>query len=71
MDFSYTPEQQRLVARVAELCDVIEPYELECEMNNGLTDEAHATIRQAVLDAGLQAVNMPTAWGGAGLSTME
>ena len=37
MDFSYTPEQQRLIARVRELCDFIQPYELECEMNNGLT----------------------------------
>ena len=37
-------------------------------MNNGLTPEAHATIRQAVLDADLQAVNMPREWGGAGLT---
>ncbi len=71
MDFSYTPEQQRLIARVRELCDFIKPYELECEMNNGLTPEAHANIRQAVLDADLQAVNMPREWGGAGLTTME
>ena len=71
MDFSYTPEQQRLIARVRELGDFIQPYELECEMNNGLTPDAHATIRQAVLDADLQAVNMPKEWGGAGLTTME
>lgn len=71
MDFSYTPQQQRLIARVRELSDFIQPVELECEMNNGLTDQAHTTIRQAVLDAGLQPVNMPKKWGGAGLTTTE
>ena len=71
MDFSYTPEQRRLMVRVRELYEFIKPYELECEMNNGLSDDVHATIRQAVLDAGLQAVNMPREWGGAGFTTME
>jgi butyryl-CoA dehydrogenase len=71
MDFSYTSEQRALIARVRELYEFIKPFELDCEMNNGLTDEQHARIRQAVLDAHLQAVNMPREWGGAGLSTME
>jgi butyryl-CoA dehydrogenase len=71
MDFSYTAEQRRLIARVRELYEFIKPFELECEMNNGLSDEVHAKIRQAVLDADLQAVNMPRKWGGAGFTTME
>jgi butyryl-CoA dehydrogenase len=71
MDFSYTPEQRRLIERVRELYDFIKPHELECEMNNGLSDGVHESIRQAVLDADLQAVNMPREWGGAGLTTME
>jgi butyryl-CoA dehydrogenase len=71
MDFSYTYEQRRLIERVRELYEFIKPFELECEMNNGLSDDVHAGIRQAVLDADLQAVNMPREWGGAGLGTME
>lgn len=71
MDFSYTPEQQRLIERVRELYEFIKPFELECEMDNGLSADAHQRIRRAVLDADLQAVNMPRTWGGAGLTTME
>jgi acyl-CoA dehydrogenase len=71
MDFSYTAEQQALIYRVAELYEFIRPFELECEMNDGLGEEAHQTIRRAVLDADLQAVNMPRKWGGAGLTTLE
>ncbi len=71
MDFRYTPDQQALIARVRELYEFIKPYELECEWDNGLSADAHARIRQAVLDADLQAVNMPREWGGAGLTTME
>ena len=71
MDFRYTPDQQALITRVRELYEFIKPYELECEMDNGLSTAAHARIRQAVLDAGLQAVNMPREWGGAGLTPMD
>ncbi|MFL6287366.1 MAG: acyl-CoA dehydrogenase family protein [Actinomycetes bacterium] len=71
MDFSYTPEQRRLIERVRELYEFIKPFELECEMDNGLSDAVHGRIRQAVLNADLQAVNMPREWGGAGLTTME
>jgi butyryl-CoA dehydrogenase len=71
MDFSYTPEQRRLIERVRELYEFIKPFELDCEMNNGLSDDDHARIRHAVLEADLQAVNMPREWGGAGLTTME
>jgi butyryl-CoA dehydrogenase len=71
MDFSYTPKQRALIQRVRELYEFIKPFELECEMNNGLSDEVHTSIRAAVLDADLQAVNMPREWGGAGLTTME
>ena len=71
MDFSYTPEQRRLIERVRELYEFIKPFELECEMNNGLSDAVHGLIQRAVLDADLQAVNMPREWGGAGLTTME
>ena len=47
------------------------PFEDECERNNGLSAESHASIKAAVLDAGLQAINTPTEFGGAGLSVLE
>ncbi|MBL1082640.1 acyl-CoA dehydrogenase [Streptomyces actinomycinicus] len=71
MDFRLTPRQAQLKADARALTDFITAYELECEENNGLPADAHAEIRDAVLDAGLQAVNMPAEWGGAGLTIAE
>ncbi|MER6565539.1 acyl-CoA dehydrogenase family protein [Streptomyces sp. NPDC001093] len=71
MDFRLTPRQAQLKADARALTDFIAAYELTCEENNGLPAEAHAKIRDAVLDAGLQAVNMPAEWGGAGLTIAE
>jgi acyl-CoA dehydrogenase len=71
MDFAYTPRLTDLKARAIGLYDRIVPYELECEENNGLTPEGLADIRRAVLECGLQAVNMPEEWGGAGLTVLE
>jgi acyl-CoA dehydrogenase len=71
MDFTYTPRQRALKERAAGLADVIMQYEDQCEAHNGLTADAHAKLRQAVLDAELQAINMPAEWGGAGLSIFE
>src|SRR3954451_620817 len=71
MDFAHTPRQAELKRRAVALYERIVPYEDECEADNGLTPEAHADIRQAVLDTGLQAINMPEEWGGAGLDVLE
>ncbi|MEU0178013.1 acyl-CoA dehydrogenase family protein [Streptomyces massasporeus] len=71
MDFRLTPRQVRLKADARALTDVIATYENQCEEDNGLPADAHAKIRDAVLDAGLQAVNMPAEWGGAGLTIAE
>jgi len=71
MDFAYSPRLAELKQRAADLTAKIMPYEDECERNNGLTDEAHAAIRQEVLAAGLQAINTPTEYGGAGLTVLE
>jgi butyryl-CoA dehydrogenase len=71
MDFAYTPELEALKARAAALTQRLIPYEDDCERDNGLTPSQHAEIRAAVLDAGLQAINMPAEWGGAGLSVLE
>ena len=71
MDFGYTPRLAELRATARALADRIEPYELHCEENNGLLPEQLSEIRAAVLDAGLNAINMPADWGAAGLSVLE
>ncbi|MEU9011929.1 acyl-CoA dehydrogenase family protein [Streptomyces sp. NPDC048479] len=71
MDFRLTARQEELKSSARGLTDFIMKYELDCEENNGLPPQAHAEIRDAVLGSGLQAVNMPTEWGGAGLSILE
>ena len=71
MDFAYTPRLAELKQRAADLTAKIIPYEDECERDNGLSAEAHAAIRQEVLAAGLQAINTPAEYGGAGLSVLE
>jgi butyryl-CoA dehydrogenase len=71
MDFTYTPRMAELKARAAELAGKIMVFEDECEQHNGLSEESHATIRAAVLEAGLNAINHPVEWGGAGLTLLE
>ncbi|MFJ3306392.1 acyl-CoA dehydrogenase family protein [Streptomyces sp. NPDC086549] len=71
MDFRLTPRQVQFKADARALTDLIAAYETQCEEDNGLPADAHAKIRDAVLDAGLQAVNMPAEWGGAGLTIAE
>ncbi|MEU3923315.1 acyl-CoA dehydrogenase family protein [Streptomyces sp. NPDC029004] len=71
MDFRLTARQEELRSSARGLTEFIMKYELDCEENNGLPPAAHAEIRDAVLDSGLQAVNMPEEWGGAGLTILE
>ncbi|MCV7288676.1 acyl-CoA dehydrogenase family protein [Mycolicibacterium wolinskyi] len=71
MEFAYTPRLVELKDRARTLTEKIIPFEEECERNNRLTAESHATIKAAVLDAGLQAINTPTEFGGAGLTVLE
>ena len=59
MEFAYTPRLLELKDRARTLTEKIMPFEDECERNNGLTAESHATIKAAVLDSGLQAINTP------------
>src|SRR3954471_16753104 len=71
MDFRYTSRQHELKQTARALFEKIAPYEIACEENNGLPAEAHAEVTKEVLAAGLQAINMPAEWGGAGLSVTE
>jgi acyl-CoA dehydrogenase len=47
------------------------PYELECEMNNGLSEESLAAIRAAVIEWGFNAINHSVADGGRGLDLFQ
>jgi acyl-CoA dehydrogenase len=71
MDFSYTPRMAEVRRTAQDLVGVIVNYENECERNNGLGRDAHRAIREAVLASGLQAINVPVQWGGAGLTVLE
>jgi acyl-CoA dehydrogenase len=71
MDFAYSPEQLELKERAAALTAAIMVHEQRCEEEHGLPPEILADLRARTLEAGLQAVNMPAEWGGAGLSIFE
>jgi alkylation response protein AidB-like acyl-CoA dehydrogenase len=58
--------------RAREFTDrVLMPLEDECEENDGLTPESHAQAKQAVLDAGFNAINHSPEDGGQGLDTFQ
>ncbi|WP_427005773.1 acyl-CoA dehydrogenase family protein [Pseudarthrobacter sp. H2] len=66
-----TPQQIELKQRAAAWTNEMMQYELDCEMNNGLTEDQHAKVKQLVINHGLAAINMPAEWGGAGLNVLE
>ncbi len=71
MDFTYTPEQRDLRARAATLAAEIMVPEEDCEAANGLPPAVHAAVADRVRAHGLNAINMPAEWGGAGLSVLD
>jgi acyl-CoA dehydrogenase len=71
MDFSYTPEQLALRERARALTEELMVYELPCEEQGGLEAQDLARIRELTLEARLNAINMPSEWGGQGLSTLD
>ena len=72
MDFAYTPAQLELKARAAEYAQLLMKYEDEAESAGGpLPRETVALLTQAAMDAGVYGINMPVAWGGAGLTLLE
>src|SRR5438105_2345236 len=46
-------------------------HEERCEAENGLPAEILDELREKILASGLNAINMPEEWGGAGLSILE
>jgi acyl-CoA dehydrogenase len=71
MDFAYTSEQLELRGRAAALAADIMVHEEACEEANGLPPEVHRQVAERVLHHGLNAINMPAEWGGAGLSVLD
>jgi butyryl-CoA dehydrogenase len=71
MDFRMTPRQIELKQRAIAWTEEMKQYELDCEMNNGLSVEQHEKVKQLIKNHGLAAINMPAEWGGAGLNTLE
>lgn len=71
MDWTYTPHQIELKRRARELADSIKIYEEQCEHENGLPDEILGIIKKNTIAAGLNAINVPVEWGGAGLCVLD
>jgi acyl-CoA dehydrogenase len=71
MEFGYSSRLLDLKERAAALTSLLTVYEEECETQGGLSAERLAELRPDVLKWGLQAINMPEEWGGAGLSCLE
>ena len=72
MDLRLTPDLIEIRERSRRFCDEwLIPFELETEEAGSLSMESYARIRQAVLDANLNAMNMPVEWGGQGFSILQ
>ena len=71
MDLALTAEQEELRARARALAETIMEHELDCEEQNGLAPDAHGQIAERVRELRLNAINMPTDWGGQGLGVLD
>ena len=71
MDLRLSPNQEDARARARALAAGIMEHEESCEEGNGLPADTHAHIADLVREHGLTAINMPTAWGGQGLSIFD
>ncbi|MGB1871356.1 MAG: acyl-CoA dehydrogenase family protein [Candidatus Puniceispirillaceae bacterium] len=72
MDFSLTEEQRLLVTTIRGFVDdELRPLEAEVEEAGHLADDVAARIRARSQSLGLYAVNIPTEYGGGGLSVLD
>lgn len=72
MDFTLSKEHRELQEKAKAFTEqVLFPYEMECEENNGLTPETHAFINQKVMDWGFNATNHSKEHGGQGMTLFE
>lgn len=72
MDFTLSKEHLELQAKAKAFTEeVLFPYEMEVEDNDGLTKESHAIINQKVMDWGFNATNHKKEHGGQGFTLFE
>ena len=72
MDFSPSEEQRLLVATIrAFIDDELRPLEVQIEKTGHLADDLAGEIRAKSQALGLYAVNIPTEYGGGGLSVLD
>jgi acyl-CoA dehydrogenase len=71
MNWMYTDTQVRLKETARGLAREIMAFEDQCEAEDGLPPDALDVIAKSTLAAGLNAINMPSEWGGAGLSVLD
>ena len=72
MDLRLSAHEQEIQRRSRRFCDeFLLPVEVLCDEQDGLTPEQLAPVYRGVLDARLNAVNMPAEWGGQGMSIFE
>jgi len=72
MDFSPSEEQRLLVATIRSFVDdELRPLEAQVDQTGHLADDLAAEIRAKSQALGLYAVNIPTEYGGGGLSVLD
>lgn len=72
MDFKLSKEHRELQEKAKAFTqEILFPYEMECEDNDGLTPETHKFINQKVLDWGFNATNHSKEHGGQGMTLFE
>jgi len=71
LDLTLSADQERLQARARTISAGIMPHEESCEEGNGLPADTHAQIAELVREQALNAINMPTEWGGQGLGVLD
>src|SRR5262245_26280552 len=72
MELTLREDDAALQADARRFADeVLQPLELECEENDGLTPESAAAAKQAVLDRGFAAINHTVENGGKGFDTFQ
>jgi acyl-CoA dehydrogenase len=71
VDLTLSDAQEDLRARARAVMAGIMAHEESCEERNGLPAETHARIADLVREQALNAINMPTEWGGQGLSVLD
>ena len=71
MDMTLSDERCRLLQRARRLSNALTAYELELDSSGTLSLDSRTAISSHVRASGLGAMNMPTAWGGAGLGIFD